>query len=97
MLKLEIEQQAKHDTNTIFTEGVYRFGIDQAISYLEELNNQFELLAEHPRIGRKIASRQYPNAYKFGLGVHMIVFSFDETTLTIHRIFHARSNYVRHL
>ena len=97
MRRIEVEPSAETDTHDIFVEGVHRFGIDQSNLYLEEINNQFELLAEHPRIGRPVASAKYPQALKFGLGSHIIIFTADDETLYIHRIFHARSNYTKHL
>lgn len=97
MLNLRLEQTADLDIETIFEQGLRQFGLSQAELYHDELYRQFELLGEYPGLGRPIHSVKYPGAQKFGFGSHIIVFSHGDTTLTVHRIFHARSNYTRYL
>ncbi len=58
---------------------------------------KFQLLAKYPRLGHRIRSRKYPRTHKLGDGAHIVIYSFDDEIVTVHRIFHARSNYTRHL
>ena len=83
--------------SVIAEQGVERFGFNQAELYQQALLDQFELLAVHPRLGRPVASARYPEALKFGFGVHIIIYSALDGGILINPIFDARSNYSRHL
>jgi plasmid stabilization system protein ParE len=83
--------------SVIAEQGVELFGFNLAELYQQALLDQFELLAEHPRLGRPVGSAQYPEALKFGVGVHIIIYSALDDGILINRIFDARSNYSRHL
>ena len=83
--------------SAIAEQGVERFGFNQAELYQQAMLDQFELLAEHPRLGRPVKSARFPDALKFGFGVHIIIYSALDSGVVINRIFDARSNYSRHL
>ena len=97
MRSLRIEDAAEADIGDLYEHGVSKFGLNQADTYHAELYNTFTLLSQFPRMGSTVSSKRYPEAYKFGYGVHIIIYTSDETTLTVHRVFFGGSIYQRYL
>jgi toxin ParE1/3/4 len=96
MRNIELENKALEDIEQLTLEGVIQFGIEQAALYYDELFKQFELLAEHPLLGRPV-SDSHADLLRFGFGSHIIIFSAEGDTITIRRVLHGRVDLLSHL
>ncbi len=50
--RYELSQEADNDLVDIFDYSTAQFGTDQAIKYLNELDQVFQLLCDNPKLGR---------------------------------------------
>lgn len=53
MSKYVLSKETENDIDEIFEFGEYKFGYDQAITYLIGLEEHFEALATNSKIGKK--------------------------------------------
>jgi toxin ParE1/3/4 len=96
MKRIELHQLAVADIEAVAEYGAIQFGVEHAALYHDELIKQFQLLAEHPRIGRQIE----PGAlgmHRFAFGLHIIVYSIEPGSVVIRRIIHGRMDVLRQL
>ena len=89
-------QAADEDLIQAFLDGILKFGVPQAQRYREALEYVFELIADNPRLGRRI---DYSDTYRrFHHGRHIIVYSIDhDDQITIERVFHDAMDVDRYL
>lgn len=53
MTKVILSEAADADLEDIFDYTLEEFGLDQAVSYVSEFDDTFEIISENPEIGRK--------------------------------------------
>ena len=87
---------ADEDLIQAFLDGILKFGVRQAQKYRDALDYVFELIADNPRLGRRI---DYSDTYRrFHHGRHVIVYSIgSDNQITIERVFHDAMDIDRYL
>ncbi|MEM9101965.1 MAG: type II toxin-antitoxin system RelE/ParE family toxin [Pseudomonadota bacterium] len=73
MVEFETTVKADSDLESIFEEGLQRWGWDQAVNYSGQLFNAFRTLSEQPHIGTK-ANYLAENLLKFPVGSHWVYY-----------------------
>ena len=96
MRRVHLSSRASDDIVALTRHGIQHFGVEQAALYYDELFKQFELLAEHPNIGRPVGCVER-DLKKFGFGAHVIVYEASKNKILIRRILHNRMDLWRHL
>jgi len=81
-----ISRRAEADLTDIYLYTIQNFGERQARKYLLELDAVFELLGDHPRIGRPYEA----GTHQFVHGSHIIIYRIEADAVLIVRILHAR-------
>lgn len=81
-----ISRRAEADLTEIYHYTDQTFGDRQARKYLLELDAVFELLGDHPRIGRPYEA----GTHQFVHGSHIIIYRIERDGVLIARILHAR-------
>ena len=81
-----LSRRAEVDLQDIYRYTVEAFGRPQAQKYLFELDSVFELLGDHPNIGRgyEVGTHQFVH------GSHIIIYRIETDHVLIVRIAHAR-------
>ena len=79
-----LAQRAEGDLKDIYRYTVQTFGSRQAEKYLRELDAVFELIGDHPEIGRPYEGR----TRHFVHGKHIILYRIVSEVVVIGRIFH---------
>ena len=97
MRKVEISDLAMLDLRLALAYSVKQFGSIQAKRYEDGFFKQLDLLAEFPGLGTAVQSKNFPGARQFGYGSHIIVYRHSETSITVVRLFHGRSVYMRYV
>ena len=95
-LSVELLEAAEADRDNIWDFTVDRWGQDRAVVYLEGLRDALHLLAEFPETAplyKEISPPVRVRPYQ----AHLIVYRFDESTLTAIRFLPTRSNWTRYL
>lgn len=89
-------QAADEDLIQMFLDGILKFGVPQAQRYREAIEYVFELIADSPRLGRKVSGRD--TRRRFHHGRHIIVYSIGaKDQITIERVFHDAMDVDRYL
>ncbi len=76
--------------------GITKFGLAQAKSYFEGLQEVFESLAKNPGLGRD-ASEFIPALHRFSYKAHTIFYMADEEGIFIVRVLNHRMDYKNNL
>lgn len=90
MADYRISNRADGDLFDIYVHGVERFGRVQAISYQMSFRDCFELLAEHPRMGR-LSPSIAEDVRRHEHGSHVILYQEREDHVLIVAVLHGRS------
>lgn len=86
-MRLELSRRAQADLDDIRDYSAARFGIAQAIDYLDAIEQAFRRLVAHPRIGS--ASALFGEAVlSYPAGDHRIFYELRPKTIYIIRILH---------
>lgn len=96
MAKYELTNAADRDLTNIYSYTVEQFGEQQADSYLMELDDCFNTLAEKPKLGRS-AERLRPGYRRFEHRSHVVFFTEIPGGIRIVRVLHNRMDVPRHL
>jgi toxin ParE1/3/4 len=83
-MRHRITQRAEADLKDIYRYTAHAFGQRQAEKYLRELNAAFEMIGDHPEIGRLYES----STRHFIHGKHIILYRALRDEVVIGRIFH---------
>ena len=84
--------RADIDRDQIWDFTVEHWSVAQAETYLTGLDHLLRLLAEHPQMARERRDLVPPvRLHKYNS--HLVIFTADETTLTVIRVVHSRSNW----
>mgnify|MGYP005865290757 CR=1 FL=1 len=94
MSSYQLTNQAQKDIENLIEKGRIQFGIKQAISYFDELEKVFNLLAENPKMARtrhdlKPAVRVHP------FQSHVILFEeLEDASILILTLRHSKENWL---
>ncbi len=92
-MRLEISVLASRDLRDLHLYGIGTYGPVRADAYLAELFERFEYLAQWPFSAReRVATR--PPVRLVRQQAHNILYSVDDETITILRIFHHSANWI---
>lgn len=83
-MRHRITQRAERDLKEIYSYTIRAFGALQAEKYLRELNAVFELIGQHPHMGRSYQGQ----TRSFVHGRHIILYRISVEEVVIGRIFH---------
>jgi toxin ParE1/3/4 len=93
---LVITGPAKQDLRGVLAHTEETWGTSQADEYESAFNLAFEMLSEHPDLGR-LAGSGRPDWRIFVVRRHCIVYRYSDATLWILSILHQRMNIAAHL
>lgn len=96
MLKYKLSTLAEEDLEDIYKDGVYKFGKNQAITYLEEINNMILFLSENPETGRKRDDIK-KNLVCYSYKSHIVFYRIFKTRIRIVRILYGGKDLVKFL
>lgn len=96
MARFVLTPAAARDLDRIADHTIERFGVHQARRYRDGLRATFELIAEHPLMGRdsahiKAGCRRHAHAG------HVIYYRLDGKRVVVLRVLHAAQDPLRHL
>src|SRR6185437_11692940 len=94
--KAEFSRLALADLKAISRYTVQKWGADQAIRYVAELQDCVEQIAESPLIGRMCDALK-PGCRCIGQGQHVIFYRQRAKTIVVSRILHQRMLPKRHI
>jgi toxin ParE1/3/4 len=86
-MKYILSKAAEEDIDAIFDYGKYRFGQEQAINYLIELESLIQTISENPDIGR-LRNEIKKELQSFPFQSHIIFYRNLKTHIRIIRILH---------
>ena len=95
-MRLIFSPRAKADLEEIWTYTAERWGIDQAETYLRQLQAAADAAAEAPQSGRGCDDVR-PGYFKRQAGAHVLFYRPEGQTVDIVRILHQRMDFDRHL
>jgi toxin ParE1/3/4 len=82
-------KKATDDLNAIFEYTVESWSVEQAVLYLDALNQSFQLITSSPGMGRS-CNQVYPGAQRMESGSHVIFFKKETRGILIARILHKK-------
>jgi toxin ParE1/3/4 len=88
MLTYKLLPLAEKDLENIWQHTAKKWGVEQAMAYIDALDEAFVILAENPKINRQRAEFR-PSVRIHPFQKHLIVYNSDAEHLTIIRILHA--------
>jgi toxin ParE1/3/4 len=92
-MSFRISRLADKDIMRIWYEGADKFGVTQAKKYNFELSNLFELLANHPKMGRQ--REEIGNGLRtHPFRSHIVIYSLDDLGVLIVRVRHAHEDWM---
>ena len=90
--RIRKERSAREDADEAIDHLVDAASLDDALRFADELERAFELLAEHPAMGRAcvLQALQLQNLRKWPLRTfpYLVYYRFTEDELIVHRIVH---------
>jgi len=96
MKRYRLSPLAQSDLGSIWEYSAAHWGVDQAESYVRELERAVEAVANNPRLGR--ACDEIRSGYfKRAAGSHVLFYRLTGESVEIIRILHQRMDFDRHL
>lgn len=96
MPKFILSTRADDDIEELFDSGVIKFGENQAIKYLEDLNLMFIFLSENPEVGKKRNEIKL-KLYSFPYGSHIIFYRIFKKHIRIVRVLYGGRDLIKFL
>lgn len=93
MAKYSLTKQAEEDIQIIFEYGIVQFGLKQAETYLDKLEEKLKLLASNPKIS-KIRKELKHQVRAHPYNSHVILYKEFNNTVLILSIRSARENWL---
>ena len=94
MQKFILSTKADDDVEELYSDGVYKFGKNQAIKYLEELNRMFLFLSQNPEIGKNRDEIKM-KLVSFPYGSHIIFYRIFKAHIRIVRVLYGGKDLVK--
>lgn len=92
----ELSAEADQDISAILDYTVDEFGLDQAVTYLNDLDRCFAGLVENPEIGRERTEIR-PDLRSVTSGRHVVFYRIMTGYIRIIRVLHSSRDLPRHL
>ena len=86
-MRLRQSPRASADLDGIYEYGAANHGIEAALTYIEAIEQRFQLLLDHARSGRA-EDTIVPGLRSLPTQSHRIYYRIDGETILIHRILH---------
>ena len=96
MQKFILSKKADDDIEELYDYGASKFGKEQAIKYLEQLNSMLVFLSKNPEIGRKRAEIKM-ELVSFPYGSHIIFYRIFKNHIRIIRVLYGGRDLVKFL
>ena len=96
MRKFILSKRADDDIEDLYDDGVKKFGENQAIKYLEELNLMFVFLSENAELGKNRDEIKM-KLVSFPYGSHIIFYRILKTHIRIVRVLYGGRDLVKFL
>ncbi len=96
MPKFILSTRADDDIEELFDRGVIKFGENQAIKYLEDLNLMFIFLSENPEVGKKRNEIKL-KLYSFPYSSHIIFYRIFKKHIRIVRVLYGGRDLIKFL
>lgn len=93
-LTYELSQEADKDLEDIFDYTVEKFGLDQAIAYVNSFDAIFDSLSSNPQLGRE-RNEIRPELRSIVKESHIIFYRIMKNSIRIIRILHASRDVVK--
>ena len=91
----ELSPEAEQDLSNIFDYTETEFGLNQAVTYLNDLDHCFVSLMENPGIGRERLEIR-PELFSFVSGSHVVFYRILSNRIRIVRVLHESRDLPRH-
>lgn len=95
-MRLEISVLASRDLRSLHLYGMGKYGPRQADTYLDELFAKFEHIGQWPFAARERLQTRPPTRL-VRQKAHNILYSVEDETVTILRVFHHSANWIGQL
>lgn len=92
----QLSESARGDVDRLYEYGILNFGLRKADSYYDGLREQFEFLAESPRIG-KDSEELAPNLQRFHCQRRIIFYTLTDLGILIVRVLGEEMDFQKHL
>lgn len=92
----QLSEAARGDVDRLYEYGILNFGLRKADSYYDGLIEQFEFLAESPRIAKN-SEELAANLLRFHYRRHIIFFIPTDVGILIVRVLGEEMDFQRHL
>ncbi|WP_299154223.1 type II toxin-antitoxin system RelE/ParE family toxin [uncultured Christiangramia sp.] len=96
MANYKLSTRAAMDIAEIYEYGIFKFGLNQAQSYLNGLEENLGVLVTRPELSRK-ADYISQNLYRFKYQSHIVFFTLAENDAFVVRILEQHRDFSRHL
>ena len=93
MKRVRLTALAAADLDSIYLDGLTRFGLRQADRFIDQIDASFQTLAERPFLGRDMDEVRPGTRVYFRPRPCRIVYRIDGDTLHILRVFHGKQDY----
>ena len=91
-----LSQSADHDLEDIFDYTVQEFGMDQAVSYLNGLDELFHMLLDNPELGR-LRPELKAGLRSIAKEAHVVFYSVNSDHIRIIRVLHGSRDMINFL
>ena len=96
MKRYRLSRLAEADIRSIWDYSAEHWGLDQAETYVRDLQSAFEAIAANPRLGRACDEIR-PGYFKRATGSHIVFYRLAGQMIDVVRILHQRMDFDRHL
>ncbi|NJR13514.1 MAG: type II toxin-antitoxin system RelE/ParE family toxin [Phyllobacteriaceae bacterium] len=88
----QLSSEADADVGRIYLQGAAAYGLEQAEHYGRRLFKAFDLIASQPRMAKE-RTEVRPGLRAHPCGVHIILYTIEDTGILIFRIRHMREDW----
>jgi toxin ParE1/3/4 len=96
MTRCLLRPRAQRDLNAIWNHSVASWSVNQAETYIREIQRVCAMLAEDPRLGRPCEDIR-AGYRKFRAGSHFVFYRIIEDGIDVVRVLHERMDFEQHL
>lgn len=94
--RFTLSPRAQNDVDDIWNYTARRFGVEQAETYMRQIDSHTRLVAGEPSIGRACPDIR-AGYFKYQSGSHVLFYRLVEGVVDIVRILHERMDFKRHV
>ena len=87
---------AQGDIERIWIETANKWGVDQAETYIRQVSDHIQIIADRPLLGRACLDVR-TGYYKYPTGSHILFYRRAENGIDVMRILHERMDLKRHV